>query len=84
MVKIPRPQDLDFYFAQRTAVQEPMARRLIERGFAVNEVGSRGSYEKWTIERDVSIKPEDSEDDDPKLVYFGVELKSPRQQELSR
>lgn len=76
VVKIPRPQNVDFYFTQRTAVQEPMARRLMEGGFAVNEIGTHGSYEKWTIERDVSIKPEDCEDDDPKLVYFGVELKS--------
>ena len=70
------PQGEDF--SQRTAVQEPMARLLTAAGFTVNEVGTRGTYEKWTVERDGSIKPEDSEDDDPnpRMAYFGVELKS--------
>lgn len=76
VVKIPLPRGGDFYFTQRTAVQEPMARQLAAGGFAVNEIGGNGSYDKWTIERDISIKPEDSEDDDPRLTYFGVELKS--------
>ncbi len=70
------PQSEDFHFNHHTVVQQPMANLLTAGGFAVNEIGTRGSYEKWSIERDVSIKPDQSEDDDPKLACFGVELKS--------
>lgn len=65
-------------FNQRTAVQEPMARLLTAGGFPVNAIGSRRLYKKWSVEGDVSINPESSEDDDPNPigVYFGVELKS--------
>lgn len=65
-------------FSQRTAVHEPMARILTAGGFPVNAIGSRRLYQKWSVEGDVSINPERSEDDDPnpRAVYFGVELKS--------
>lgn len=74
VVKIPLKQHID----QRTGVEEPMARLLAAAGFAINDAGTLGSFDKWSIERDVSIKPEpnDNEGPDPRMIYFGVEVKS--------
>ena len=71
---LPQGGDLD----QRTAVQDPIARLLIAGGFSVNDTRTSGSYERWSVERDGSIRPEESDDPDPdpRMAYFGVELKS--------
>ncbi|MCJ1364347.1 hypothetical protein MMC16_003457 [Acarospora aff. strigata] len=62
---------------RRTAVEEPLEKLLVAGGFAVNDPES-GSYEKWTIAGDSSIKAWENEDDDPnpQMGYLGVELKS--------